>query len=393
MKKSLLALAALGAFVGAAQAQSSVTVYGIYDGGYNGRTDETTTAGAKTTISRQGYSGSAQASSRLGFRGIESIGGGTSAIFNLELGINAGSGAVTVATTAGVANAQQETGVRTSTVGLTNNTFGTLNIGRALTGIHTIVAGTVFGGNNMLGDLGYANMVGGTNYNTQTRLHANATRMSNAVMYTTPTIAGFNARLDYSADNNTQADNTATTNRVGNLGLTGAYVYGPFTVRAGRHEVKGNNIAATAVTADGFNPQLAINTAHQKTIINAFSARYAKDALTVEAIVGNNKTTTDATSLQASKVSSMQLNASYAIGAITPFAKYGIGKTETGIAGAANSDTSGMQAGAIYNMSKRTNLYAAYGEQKIKVASSTTATLVNNKVEGKQVAVGLMHSF
>lgn len=34
MKKSLLALAAMGAFVGAAQAQSSVTVYGILDVGF-----------------------------------------------------------------------------------------------------------------------------------------------------------------------------------------------------------------------------------------------------------------------------------------------------------------------------------------------------------------------
>jgi len=34
MKKSLFALAAMGAFAGAAQAQSSVTVYGILDVGY-----------------------------------------------------------------------------------------------------------------------------------------------------------------------------------------------------------------------------------------------------------------------------------------------------------------------------------------------------------------------
>ena len=393
MKKSLFAIAAVTAFAGAAQAQSSVTVYGIYDGGYNGRTDDTTTAGAKTTTSRQGFSGNAQASSRLGFRGTETIGGGTSATFNLEVGVTPGSGAVGVATTAGIVNAQQETGVRTSTVGLTNAQYGTLNIGRALTGIHTIVAGTVFGGNNMLGDMAYSNMVGGTSYATQTRLHANATRMSNAVMYTTPTIAGFNARADYSADNNTQADSTASTNRVGNLGISAAYVYGPFTARAGHHQVKGNNIASTAASADGFNASLALNNAQQKTIINAFSARYADKGLTVEAILGNNKTTTELTGLQASKVSTMQLNASYAIGAITPFAKYGVGKTETGISGAADSDTTGMQAGVIYGMSKRTNLYAAYGQQTIKVKSSTTAALVGNKVDGKQIAVGLMHSF
>ena len=34
MKKSLLALAALGAFAGAAHAQSSVTLYGIIDAGF-----------------------------------------------------------------------------------------------------------------------------------------------------------------------------------------------------------------------------------------------------------------------------------------------------------------------------------------------------------------------
>ncbi len=36
MKKSLFALAAVGAFAGAAQAQSSVTVYGILDVGFSG---------------------------------------------------------------------------------------------------------------------------------------------------------------------------------------------------------------------------------------------------------------------------------------------------------------------------------------------------------------------
>jgi len=383
----------MGAFAGAAQAQSSVSVYGIIDGGYNGRTDETTTANVKTTTSRQGMSGSAQASSRLGFRGVEDIGGGKTVTFNLEYGVNAGSGALTVATTAGVINAQQETGVRTTTVGLTDKQFGAINIGRQLTGIHTIVAGTVFGGNNMLGDSAYSNMVGGTSYATQTRLHANATRMSNGLAYSTPTIAGFSARADWSADNNTQADTTAATNRVGNLGLTAAYVNGPFTLRAGTHQVKGNNTTATAVTADGFNAALAVNNAQQKTVINVASARYSDKGFTLETIVGNNKVTNESTGVQASKVSSAQLNASYAFGTITPFVKYGFGKTETGITGAANADTNSAQAGVTYGMSKRTNLYAAYGQQTIKVKTSTTAALVNNKVEGQQVAVGLMHTF
>ena len=46
MKKSLFALAAVGAFAGAAQAQSSVTVYGILDVGYVGANEKDTISGS-----------------------------------------------------------------------------------------------------------------------------------------------------------------------------------------------------------------------------------------------------------------------------------------------------------------------------------------------------------
>ena len=51
MKKSLFALAAVGAFAGAAQAQSSVSVYGVMDGSYTANTNKTkaTAAGAEVT--------------------------------------------------------------------------------------------------------------------------------------------------------------------------------------------------------------------------------------------------------------------------------------------------------------------------------------------------------
>ena len=297
---------------------------------------------------------------------------------------------MTTTTAAGVVAGQQETGLRTSTVGLTNNTFGTVNIGRQLTGIHTIVAGTVFAGNNMVGDLAYTNMVGGASYGTQTRIHANATRMSNGVSYVTPTFSGFSARADYSADRETRADNPNQTT-VGNVGLTAGYVNGPFTARAGFHKVKGNN---TAVTLSTFNQNAANFGAYtdvRTTDIQAYSLRYSDKGLTGELIYGRNET--KSATAQASKVNATQLAVSYAVGAVTPFAKYGIGKTETGISGAADADTSGMQLGATYAMSKRTNVYAAYGQQTIKVKKSTTAALVDNKVNAQQMAVGLMHTF
>jgi len=86
MKKSLLAVAALGAFASAAQAQSSVTVYGILDVGYigtNARVSDssvTTNGGQKKTTTNQ-FGQSAEQTSRLGFKGTEDLGGGSQAFF------------------------------------------------------------------------------------------------------------------------------------------------------------------------------------------------------------------------------------------------------------------------------------------------------------------------
>jgi predicted porin len=86
MKKSLLALAALTAFAGAASAQSSVTLYG--------RVDLSVVKGigsdAKSIANGSG--------SRLGLRGTEDLGGGLSALFNIEHRFNADTGAVSSTT-------------------------------------------------------------------------------------------------------------------------------------------------------------------------------------------------------------------------------------------------------------------------------------------------------
>jgi predicted porin len=86
MKKSLLALAVLGAFAGAASAQSSVTIYGLLDlavtkgngGTANGDSNPGANGTSKAYIMKQ------SASSRLGFRGTEDLGGGMSAQFQIE---------------------------------------------------------------------------------------------------------------------------------------------------------------------------------------------------------------------------------------------------------------------------------------------------------------------
>lgn len=81
MKKSLLALAVLGAFAGAASAQSSVTLYGRVDLSVGKN------AGSAQKVMQNG------SGSRLGLRGVEDLGGGTSAFFNIEHRFNADTGA------------------------------------------------------------------------------------------------------------------------------------------------------------------------------------------------------------------------------------------------------------------------------------------------------------
>lgn len=77
MKKSLLALAALTAFAGVASAQSSVTLFGVVD--LSLRNQDNGSAGTMKSLSTDG-----NASNRLGFRGVEDLGGGMRAGFWIE---------------------------------------------------------------------------------------------------------------------------------------------------------------------------------------------------------------------------------------------------------------------------------------------------------------------
>jgi len=101
MKKSLFALAALGAFAGAAQAQSSVTLYGVADMNLefvNHMGSQTPTlangfnAGTSNNLYRMSSGG--LSGSRWGLRGVEDLGGGMKALFVLENGFALDNGSI-----------------------------------------------------------------------------------------------------------------------------------------------------------------------------------------------------------------------------------------------------------------------------------------------------------
>lgn len=88
MKKNLIALAILGAFAGAALAQSNVTLYGVVDVNIRG-VNNSGTGGTRSSLGDDGIN-----SARFGVRGVEQLGGGWSAGFTLEMDVNPDTGTV-----------------------------------------------------------------------------------------------------------------------------------------------------------------------------------------------------------------------------------------------------------------------------------------------------------
>ena len=121
-KKSLIALAALGAVAGVAQAQSSVTLYGVLDTNVEVATHMKTPTGGSGT--RYALNGGGLSSSRWGLRGVEDLGGGLSGVFALESGVSADNG-----------KSQQGGRLfgRQAFVGLQSATYGKMTFGRQYT--------------------------------------------------------------------------------------------------------------------------------------------------------------------------------------------------------------------------------------------------------------------
>jgi predicted porin len=90
MKKSIVALAVLGAFAGAASAQSSVTIYGLLD--MSVAKSNGGTAPNNGGPGNKAWTVQQSAGSRLGFRGNEDLGGGLSAQFQIEHRFNPDTG-------------------------------------------------------------------------------------------------------------------------------------------------------------------------------------------------------------------------------------------------------------------------------------------------------------
>ncbi len=108
---------------GAAHAQSSVTLYGLIDQAVR---FQTSSAGNTVSVNEGAINGN-----RWGLKGSEDLGGGSHAIFQVESGFNVGTGK---------SDQQQQLFGRFAWVGLQNDRFGSLKLGRQYGGIYNFYA-------------------------------------------------------------------------------------------------------------------------------------------------------------------------------------------------------------------------------------------------------------
>jgi predicted porin len=183
MKKLLIASAALAMVAGTAQAQSSVTLYGVLDASFVNTKTKNGTTGVSTDVTTQSGSG-VGSTSVLGFKGSEDLGGGLKAVFQLEADLNVNTGTLGAATT-NAANTQDTTFNRQANVGVESAQFGTLRVGRLSDVLDTTEG---FANHVQLFDTeaAAANGLGGKN--------------GSSTRYDSPVIAGLQVSASYSAD-------------------------------------------------------------------------------------------------------------------------------------------------------------------------------------------------
>ncbi|MFN3295841.1 porin [Caldimonas sp.] len=206
MKKSLLALAVLGAFAGAAVAQSSVTIYGKLDLGLVKANDGASilTGGPSNDELQLAQ----QAGSRLGFRGTEDLGGGLRANFGFEHRFTPDNGAADSTFWQGF-----------SWVGLSGG-FGELRLGRDYSPYFwTNIAADPWG-YDTVGQIGMVHTASAV---------AVVSRYSNLISYRTPNLSGLTAQVAVGL-----AEQTNDTKD--NVGFNVEYRGGPLYVGFGFHQ-------------------------------------------------------------------------------------------------------------------------------------------------------------
>ena len=333
MKKSLIALAVLAAS-GAAMAQSSVTVYGRVDASV-GSIDKLV-GGSQTKLFSGGDVG--LTTPRLGFMGVEDLGGGLKATFKLEQRIDIDTGAL-----------QSPSFKGETSLGLAGG-FGAVRLGRMTTSFDD--ARALSNKFNVFDSNGFTPTGAAfkTISDTKTKNSDYSSRANGMVRYDSPSFGGVYGSVSHAFEQTAGADDTVTSLLLG-------YKTGGLNVALGYQDEK---------TKQEYTQLSASYDFGTFALSGGYSTRKA------DAVTGG-------------KDNEYNLGVEVPFGAVKVSAGYAA--SETKISGAKASESSGFGLGARYALSKRTSLYGGYS----KVSEENAAGVKGG--DTKIFAFGVRHDF
>jgi predicted porin len=353
MKKSLLALAVLTAISGAASAQSSVTLYGkvdlglVYDAGaVNG--------GGKSVRISSGVTGG----SRLGFKGVEDLGSGLKASFQLETGFCADSAAPPAGAPAGSSN--YCTGgnfMGRQAYGALSGAFGSVSAGRQYSlGFTNLTTIDPFG-------TGFAGQINNI-------FDASGTRLNNSFQYNTPVMSGFNASVEFALGE--QQGNWEAGRETG---AAVTYANGPIYAGATYYSV--NTRSTPAITADK---------------VWQAGGTYDFGFLKLHAMVQGQKNDTDVTTLGLKYLDAINMM----VGATVPLAGGQVlgSYVHHNDKSLPDQDANQIGVGYLYPLSKRTSVYTSFAHiQNTNGGLFTVGNASETGTGNKSFDLGVVHNF
>ncbi len=380
MKKTVIAFAALSAIAGVAQAQSSVTLYGLLDANFGSYKTNVAVGNTIQNLKQTKIDGGGLNGNRWGIRVSEDLGGGLAAVANVESGFNIDTGS------------SAQGGLlfgRRANVGLTGG-FGTVVIGRNSSSYddvaadHAMMGASIFDPSNTNNGNSPATAAAiGTAANAAAFLGRNTTwvgyntRFNNSVKYSSPSFSGFSGSAMYAfGEDKTQAVGASRT-----VSANLKYANGPLLVSGGYQSEGATRTATTKPALVNTQLNVAYDFGVAKVGAGFNRAKY-KDVIVPAGLPGAGS--------EFAAQKEFSLSVAVPVGATTLSAGYARSKGDT------LGKSTGFGVQALYSLSKRTTLYAGALSTK---AYDTLTTAALAGFPGSDIgrtttyAAGMRHTF
>jgi predicted porin len=359
MKKSLIALAVAGAFVAPA-AMADTTIYGQANVSFDAVNNGLTSGSSSTNHV-------ASNQSRIGFKGAEDLGGGTSAVWQIEQQVNFDNGGQALAT-------------RNTFAGLTGESWGTAILGQHDTPYKIATRGLDLFADTIADNRSLMGM-------TVIGLSEDA-RLGDVAAYISPAMSGLTVAVATLAGAESA---TSGTTKGGAWSLAGLYGAGPLNASLAYQAIDVGTLGTGSMDLGGALP------VNSKVTAWKLGGGYTMDAIQLNAVY--EKLSSSGPISSAADRSSFYLGGKYSFGSdAVKLAYTSAGKINSG----ADTEATQLSVGYDHSLSKNTTAYALYTKLSNKAnvmyglssaATSAGGTGGAGDADPSAWSLGLKHSF